>query len=88
MFSRYFWQKAASSYTFMYGSALDLSLSTVNSERAYPTILVPFGMSSSLYKYLHKQDSYIWLLLVSNYAKHKIINVYSTGEVTAQEQLL
>lgn len=73
----------------MYGSALDLSLSTVNSERAYPTILVPFGMSSSLYKYLHKQDSYIWLLLASNlYTKHKIINVYSTGEVTALEQLL
>ena len=71
----------------MYGSALDLSLSTVNSERAYPTILVPFGMSSSLYKYLHKQNSYIWLLLVS-YTKHKIIKLYSTGEVTAQEQLL
>ena len=38
--------------TFMKGSILARNLSTVRSERAYPIILVFFGMRSSLYRYL------------------------------------
>lgn len=43
----------------MKGSILARNLSTVRSERAYPIILVFFGMRSSLYRYLVRKMAYL-----------------------------